>query len=131
MKQISILLLALTFIIKTSNGQSNKFRVDYNLVSIYDSDTQTWSDFKSGYNTFVINCNSNGDIMHIKANGSKVIYRKLSGSESKYTKTGDHYQIISALDDDGDKFRFQIFDEKSIGLKMIYKNIMIQFASNE
>jgi hypothetical protein len=114
----------------TSNSSGEKFRIDYNMVSFYDVKTGTWSDFESGYNTFVININDNGDIMHIKANGEKAIYRKMSGVEEDYTKDGKHYQIINALDDDGDIFKFQIFDDTSIGLKMIYGNVMIQFAKS-
>ena len=105
-----------------------KFRIDYNNVSIYDTKTDKWSDWKSGFNTFVVNINDNGDIMHIKANGEKVTYRKLSGVEEGNTKEGKHYQIIKALDDEGDTFSFQIFDDEEIGLKMMYGNVFIQFA---
>ncbi len=112
----------------SSNSTGEKFRIDYDMVSFYDVKTETWSAFEAGYNTFVININDNGDIMHIWANGEKVIYRKMSGVEKDYTKDGKHYQIIKALDDDGNIFRFQIFDDTSVGLKMIYGNVMIQFA---
>lgn len=107
---------------------SNKFRVDYDLVSIYDGKTEKWGDFEAGNNTFVINMNSNGDIMHIKANNDKVIYKKLSGADEGKTDKGDHYQTIKALDEDGNTFTFQIFDDINIGLKMIYGDVMIQFT---
>jgi hypothetical protein len=96
-------------------------------VAAWDKDTQEWGEWKLGYNTFVINCNDNNDIMHIKVNGSKVIYRKLSGVQEGITEEGKHYQIIRALDDDGDIFRFQIFDDSEIGAKIMYSNFMIQF----
>jgi hypothetical protein len=106
-----------------------KFRVDYDYVAVYDRDTETWSDWREGDNTFVININKQGDIAHLKANGETVIYKRLSGVEEGHTTKGyHHYQIISALDDDGDVFRFQIFDDKSIGLKMAWGAFMIQFA---
>ena len=38
------------------------------------------------------------------------------------------YQIISAVDDDGDRFLFQVFDDIKIGIKMIYGDVMMQFA---
>lgn len=108
-------------------SQNSKFRVDYDGVSFYDNETETWSDFEAGYNTFVININDNGDILHIKANGARAIYRRMSGATEDYVD-GQHYQIIKALDEDGDIFHLQIFDDKSIGLKMMYRNVIIQFA---
>ena len=119
--------------IRNENSQSStqlveKFRVDYNYVAVYDKEANKWSDWKEGFNTFVVNINNNGNIMHVKANGEKVIYRKLSGVEEGSTQEGKHYQIIRALDNDGDSFSFQIFDDVSVGLKMMYGNIMIQFA---
>lgn len=106
----------------------NKFRIDYNYFAIYDTKTETWDEWKKGDNTFVINVNERGDIAHIKGNGKSVIYRKLSGAKDGYTNNGHkHYQTVEALDEDGDSFTFQIFDETNIGLKMIYRNIVIQF----
>ena len=107
----------------------SKFRVDYNYVSIYDMSTRTWSKWKEGDNTFIINFNERGDIAHLKPNGETIIYKKLSKVEDGYTdKENYHYQMISALDEDGDVFKFQIFDDISIGLKMIWDNFIIQFA---
>ena len=103
------------------------------LCFIYKRETGTWTDWEKGYNTFVINYNSNLDIVHYKANGDKVIYRRLSEKiEKGYTEKGyNHYQIIKALDEDGNRFSFQLFDDRQIGLKLIYANIMIQFSSSE
>lgn len=106
-----------------------KFRVDYNYIAVYDPQSETWGDWQMGDNTFVINVNNRGDIAHLKANGETVIYKRLSGVEEGYTNEGGHhYQIMSALDDEGDVFRFQLFDEKSIGLKMMWGAFMIQFV---
>lgn len=127
MKQI--LTLTIMLFTTTIAFSQEKFRVDYDYVTIYAPDTETWSDWQEGDNTFVININERGDIAHLKANGETVIYKKLSGVEEGYTTEGyHHYQIISALDDDGDVFRFQIFDDKSIGLKMMWGAFIIQFA---
>ena len=113
---------------ETKDAENNKFRIDYTDVAIYDPDTKKWREWEKGFNTFVININSNGDIMHIKPNGEKIIYRTLSGAETDKTSSGEKYQIIKALDKDGNSFKFQLFDDESIGLKMIYGNVMIQFA---
>ena len=120
----------LCFFLSVMMFSQEKFRVDYKLISIYDTETEKWSSWKEGYNTFVINYNDNGDIAHFKANGDKVIYRRISKNiEEGYTSQGkEHYQIINALDEDGVTFSFQFFDNPEIGLKLIYSNIMIQFS---
>lgn len=108
----------------------NKFRVDYNFISVYNPDSHTWGEWERGDNTFIINFNERKDIAHLRADGKTVIYKKLSEVEEGYTPEGHHhYQIISALDEDGDVFRFQLFDEVYVGLKMIWGKQMIQFAS--
>ncbi len=114
---------------ETSVKSVSKFRNDYNYVTIYDPKTDTWGEWKQGDNTFVININDKGDIAHLKANGETVIYKKLSGVEEGYTEEENkHYQLIKALDEDGDVFRFQLFDDPSIGLKLMWGKFMIQFA---
>lgn len=127
MKKIYIFISLIFSIITYSQDQ---FRVDYNQVSIYDSESKEWSEWKDGYNTFVINYNDNNDIAHFKANGDKVIYRRISKEiDEGYSSQGnEHYQTIKALDEEGITFTFQLFDNEKIGLKIIYSNIMIQFS---
>nr|WP_153850933.1 hypothetical protein [Ornithobacterium rhinotracheale] len=127
MKKKEILFL-LFFLMFVSLYSQNKFRVDYNYVSFYDERVGNWSKWEKGDNTFVININDRGDIAHLEANGETVIYRKLSGVEEGTTSDGHHYQIIKALDGDGDVFTFQLFDERALGLKLMYGNFLIQFA---
>lgn len=108
--------------------ESKRFRMDYNYVAFYDVEKEEWSDWSEGNNTFVINYNSNGDIAHYKPNGEMDLYKNISSVEDGYTDSGEHYQIITALDEEGFRFIFQFFDNSSIGLKMIYGDIMIQFS---
>lgn len=118
-------------LVKESAEQSSSiFRRDYNVFCFYDNETEKWSEWKSGDNTFVLNYNTNGDIAHYKPSGEMVVYKKISEVEEDKTSHGEHYQIISALDEDGLRFRFQFFDNPEIGLKLIYKDIMIQFSKN-
>jgi hypothetical protein len=77
-----------------------------------------------------MNHNDNGDIAHYKANGEMVLYKKISTVEENETKDGNKYQIISALDEEGIRFKIQFFNNSEIGIKLIYQNIMIQFSRN-
>lgn len=113
---------------KDEEEQSSKFRIDHNYIAVYDPDKDEWGDWQSGNNTFVVNINEQGDIAHIKANGDKVIYKRLSGVEEGTLDNGKHYQLIKALDENGDVFRFQLFDDIRVGLKMMWGSFIIQFA---
>lgn len=124
-----IFTLALTFIAHFSFSQTDQFRVDFNLVTFYDSDTDKWKEWQEGDNTFVLNFNDNNDIAHYKPDGTVAYYRNLGGLEVGYTKNGDRYQILNALDEDGYEISFQLFDDNTIGAKLIWGNFMIQFAS--
>lgn len=115
--------------ISEDNSIGNKFRQDYNYISIHDNKTNEWSEWERENNTFVVNVNNNGDIIHYKSNGEEVLYRKLSSVENGDID-GEHYQIIHALDESGTKFIFQFFDNETIGLKMIYGDFLIQFSSH-
>jgi hypothetical protein len=108
---------------------NDKFRVDMEYVAVYDSKTKKWSDWEEGFNSFVINYNGNGDILHIKPSGKQAVYRNISKQvERKKTQDGKEYQIVEVIDEDGEACSFQIFDDYKIGIKLIYKNAMVQFS---
>jgi hypothetical protein len=109
----------------------DRFRVDYNYFAIYHSKTKTWSEWEQGSNTFVFNINSNGDVALYQANGEVVYYRKVSGVEEKKTDTGKEYQIIYVLDKDGLRCGLQLFTDPTLGLKIMYDDIMIQFVKEK
>lgn len=122
--------LLLTTLSITTAVSQDKFRRDYNHVAIYYSHTQQWGEFVDRDNTFILNINESGDVGHIKANGETSFCRKLDGLEEGYSNTGDHYQINSVNDDDGDVLMLQQFDNTTVGLKLIYDDgsVMIQFV---
>ena len=129
-KYIATLFLNLiTFI---AIGQSNRFRIDYDAIAILDQKTDTWSEWKAGNNTFVFNINNNKDVTHYKPNGSVAHYRNLSNdTQHGVTDNGYKYQLITILDEDGIKCTLQLFEDVRMGLKLIYSNVMIQFAKSD
>lgn len=112
----------------SNTNTSSKFSRDYTNVRIYDGETETWTEWQKGSNTFVMNYNDNFDIAHYKPSGDFVIYKNISNVEEGTTETGEPYQILTALNEDGIKFRFQFFYNPKVGVKLIYNDVMIQFA---
>lgn len=110
----------------TLSAQEN-FRRDYFYISVYENGE--WSESEEGDNTFVFNANARGDIFHYTASGKKWVYRKLSDPEEGYTdETYEHYQVLVILDEKGNEVILQLFDNKEIGLKLIFNaDFMIQF----
>jgi hypothetical protein len=124
------LFILFTALVLSSNVFSqDQFRVDYNLVAILPGLDAEWSEWFDAQNTFVINANDNNDIIHYRGDGQVVVYRNLGGLETEYTESGKRYQIINALDEEGNPMDFQLFDDPSIGAKLIKDGMAIQFSS--
>jgi hypothetical protein len=98
----SITLFILLFIGFSATAQ-DQFRADFNYVTFFDPETQTWADWKEAPHTLVFNINENRDIKHYTAKGEVLIYRNMGNLEEDYTTSGKHYQIIEALDDQGNE----------------------------
>lgn len=119
--------LALTFITIGFGNAQVKFRRDYNQVCFYDSNSKRWSNWEHAEHTLVFNYNSNKDIAHITAKGVTLTYRNVGNKEDGYAN-GNHYQIIDTIDDDGNFLQIQLFDDQTIGMKIIFGETMIQFS---
>jgi len=129
-KILVLVCLMLSLIALPINAQ-DRFRVDYNRMSIYNPRTGQWSETEIANHTFVLNINDNNDIMHYKANGSRVTYRNVTKIVEKgKTSDGIGYQLLILLDENGEEFQFRIFDDLSIGVTFTYKNgTTVQFAN--
>jgi len=128
---MSVLVVLLLSVILLPVQAQDRFRVDCTHYSIYNPNTKKWSDWEESYNTFVININNNKDIMHFRPNGNRVTYRNVSNVVEKgKTSEGKEYQIISLLDENGDEFLFQLFNDIAIGIKFAFSTgVMIQFSN--
>ncbi len=124
-------LISLCLAVSLSVFSQDKFRADYNLIAVYEPKTDSWGEWIEVDHTFVINVNSNGDIVHYLPNGESIKYRNVSRvKEGNIPKTKERYQIIKVLTDKGDPIELQLFDDSSIGLKLIFGENMIQFAKS-
>jgi hypothetical protein len=50
------------------------------------------------------------------------------GNKDKGDTDGNHYQTLELIDEDGNFIRIQLFDDPTIGMKIIWEDQMIQFA---
>ena len=122
-----LLTIALSFLSIGFGKAQNKFRADFNLICFFDSETNSWSEWENAEHTLVFNINSNQDIIHFTAKGETITYRNIGNKDDGYTN-GNHYQIVDAIDDEGNYIRIQLFDDPAIGMKLILGNNMIQFS---
>ena len=128
------LLLSIFFsvIVNTLYSQNeSKLRLDYNTFTFYDRETETWSEWTKGNNTFITNCNDNGDICHITPNGKSLMYKKLSAFEVKYLADGAKYRVCIAVNENGDDIIIQIFDNIGLGIIITSKSQKSQFSYEE
>lgn len=119
--------LAITFLSIGFGKAQDKFRADYNYICFYDSDTKSWSDWMPAEHTLIFNYNANNDIVHFTAKGEMITYRN-TGSKDEGDTNGNHYQTLELIDEDGNFIRIQLFDDPTIGMKIIWEDQMIQFA---
>jgi len=122
-----LLTFALTILSVGFGKAQDKFRADFNYICFYDSDTKTWSEWTPAEHTLIFNYNSNNDIVHFTAKGEMITYRNVGNKDEGYTN-GKHYQILDLIDEDGNFVRIQLFDDQSIGMKLMWGNQMVQFS---
>jgi hypothetical protein len=127
----TIVTMIAVFFLTTQLYAQEQFRVDCSYAAILPSLDASWSEWFEASNTFVINANENNDIIHYRGDGKVVIYRYVGGLETLYTDTGKRYQIINVLDEDGNPMNFQLFDDPTIGVKLIKDGMAVQFSSYE
>jgi len=110
----------------SSNSTSEKveqFRQDFNVVSLYDSETKEWGEAQSENNTFVFNYNSNGDVKQYLVEGS-IVYTNLTTKTRNLTTTdGAKYQEIDIRDADGNSGILAIYEsgEVMVGIGTVFK----------
>lgn len=110
-------------------SQVDQFRVDCNNVAILPDINSEWSEWFEATNTFVLNTNANNDIIHYRADGEVLIYRNLGGLTTSTTSSGESYQILNVLDEDGNPMEFQLFDNPNLGIKLIIDGMAVQFVN--
>ena len=103
--------------LSSSNSSSTtveQFRNDYNAVSLYNTETETWGEAQSENNTFVFNYNSNGDVKQYLPDGSIVFTNMSTNARNKTTNDGTKYQEIDIRDAEGNSGILALYKSGSV-----------------
>jgi serine/threonine-protein kinase len=86
----------------SSSKTVEQFREDYNVVYLYKSETEEWGQAQSENNTFVFNYNNTADVKQYLADGSIMVYTKIT-TKNRHLKTenGRKYTEIDIRDSTG------------------------------
>jgi len=120
MKNSIIILLFFSFGILYQAQAQDRFRRDYSYVVINSPDKYE-NELFDGENVFVFNYNDNADVLHIRANGIKVVYIRTSPIEMDKDKDGDEYAIFKALNEHGEEIIMKIFTNDDYGVHILLK----------
>lgn len=117
------------FRFETSSEETalSSFERSYTDLIIYDTEKEKQVEAAEETHTFTLNYNAKGDIGHCRSNGTFVLYTTLSSVTQDIDASGASFQRVEAVDDDGIKFLFQLFDDPSLGVRMVYQNLYVQF----
>ncbi len=133
MKNILLIIILIVpffgFISNDSTPKDKQFRKDYNNVAVYNTETGALINSSRAKNTFIFNINENADVMHVKPDGTNIIYYKVFNIVNGETFLGHKYVKIEVIDGDGVFASLQLFDNSQMGLRMIYSNITINFKN--
>lgn len=118
MKKLLILPLFLVLTGFTGFTQSDQFVRNYSYVRIYASfdmddygiKANEWTDMQEGSNKFVFNYGDNDDVVKYDNSGNKEVFIRVSLVEEGTNDSGDDYQKIVCLDDDGTEVTVMLFD---------------------
>ncbi len=109
-----------------SINQSKPFKLVFQQYA-FKEDGKDWEEWKTGQNIFIINYNSNGDILHYLSGGSKRLYTMRNGW-AKSKKTNEEYSMATFITDEGEEIFIQVYYEPRTFLKIVSLNkYMIQF----
>ena len=103
-----------------------------NAVMVYKNGD--WEDKAEGHNTFVINCNDDGDILWLTARGQAQYFKRTNNAKSEKTKQGIKYQSVATKDSKGFRVTVWLMDDPDQGVIIIYPGedlFMIHFFNDD
>lgn len=114
-----------------SQNEVEPIRIVFNQYATKEANDE-WSEWKSGQNIFILDYNSNGDLMHFKSGGSKELYIKRTAWVDGKDKNGNDYIIADFILSTGAECRVQVYTKPRVFIKVILGegDLIIQFDNS-
>lgn len=103
-KLLTMCLLLICF----SAAAQEAFRYDYNYIVLKNKEGVLVAGRKS--NSYVFNYNENNDVMAFLSDGTRELYRKISGVEEGETDRGVSYQFFEVVTNQGEVLGLCLLD---------------------
>jgi len=118
----SLLLLSLTMFSQTT------FVKKYNsMVAKKENIKQPWEEIDL---TVVFNPNNSKEIVFYYSNGNTRTFYQTANAEEGKTKSGQEYQIVDCVDQDGTEVSIQLFDDNTCLRVIVAKGYTVEFYNN-
>lgn len=113
--KVFTVVVAVALLAASSVFSQESFRRDYTNFSISATENLKVEGEYTGHNVFVFNYNKNEDVLHIRPNGNKVLYIRVS--DFWRSEEGEPvYTFFEALDEFGETIIIQVFLDKDVGV---------------
>ncbi|RAR71490.1 hypothetical protein [Flavobacterium aciduliphilum] len=120
--------LGLLLLLSTSMFSQETFVKKYtSMISKKDGILQPWE--KTDV-TVVFNPRGVKDIVIYYSSGNTLTLHQIGGVEAGKTNSGEGYQIVECIDQDGEKLAIQLFDDDTCFRILIAEGYMIEFHND-
>lgn len=122
-----ILLFSLLLLSLTMFSQTTFVKKYTSMVAKKENVQQPWEEIDL---TVVFNPNNSKDIVFYYANGNTRTFHQITNAEEGKTKSGQEYQIVDCVDQDGTEVRIQLFDDNTCLRVIVAKGYTVEFYNN-
>lgn len=122
-----LLLGALLLLSMCTFAQETFVKKYTSMISKKDGVLQPWE--KTDI-TVVFNPNGVRDIVIYYTNGESLTLHQITGTTEGKTKSGDGYQIVRCIDQDGGKLAVQLFDDDTCMRILIAEGYFVEFHND-
>lgn len=120
--------LGLLLLLSTSMFSQETFVKKYtSMISKKDGILQPWE--KTDV-TVVFNPRGVKDIVIYYSSGNTLTLHQIGGAKAGKTNSGEGYQIVECIDQDGEKLAIQLFDDDTCFRILIAEGYMIEFHND-
>jgi hypothetical protein len=122
-----ILLFSLLLLSLTMFSQTTFVKKYTSMVAKKENIKQPWEEIDL---TVVFNPNNSKEIVFYYSNGNTRTFYQTANAEEGKTKSGQEYQIVDCVDQDGTEVSIQLFDDNTCLRVIVAKGYTVEFYNN-